>query len=161
MAEAHPGYPEVKQTTMDQQLSITIRDTLFFNEIAEKMGKMYGALYKFSKSKRYEMAGPPFCAYEVWNPEAGYTIARCGIPMNKEVKGKGPIEFFVIEPSEALLIEYKGPYDKMEAQYLAMDEYMAEFGLEPNGGPIEVYVNDPGNEPDPTKWITNIYMPIK
>jgi effector-binding domain-containing protein len=161
VAEELPAYPEISKTKLEKQISISIQDTFYFAEMSQKMGEVYGQLAKFAKTKRLKMAGPPYCSYQVWKPEEGYTIARCGIPILKEVKGKDHIEFFEMEPTEALMLVYKGPYDQMESQYLAMDEYMAEFRLEGNGGPLEVYVTDPGTEADPNKWVTNIYFPIK
>ena len=44
---------------------------------------------------------------------------------------------------------------------MAMQEYMEANSLVDNGPPYEVYITDPGQEPDPTKWITELYWPIK
>jgi AraC family transcriptional regulator len=38
---------------------------------------------------------------------------------------------------------------------------MKSQGLEPAGAPWEVYVTDPGAEPDPSKWRTDIFFPVR
>ena len=45
--------------------------------------------------------------------------------------------------------------------YEAMAEYVTDFGLVGDGGPMEEYVTDPMTEPDTAKWQTNIYFPVK
>ena len=39
--------------------------------------------------------------------------------------------------------------------------YIKDNNLEMNGAPYEVYVTDPQDVPDPSKWITELYWPIK
>ena len=43
---------------------------------------------------------------------------------------------------------------------LNLNEWIVREGLEPAGVPWEVYVTDPGAEPDPSKWRTDLYFPV-
>ena len=38
---------------------------------------------------------------------------------------------------------------------------MKSEGLEAGGAPWEVYVTDPGAEPDKSKWRTDIFFPVR
>ncbi|MCF8228082.1 MAG: GyrI-like domain-containing protein [Bacteroidales bacterium] len=160
-AEGLPPYPEVILTKIEEMKTITMTDTVYFSEMAEKMDLFFGKMEKFAKAKRLKMSGYPFCIYLSWDPEKGYTYTRCGFPVDREVQGNEEIDYYVIEPKKAVMSVYKGPYDKMESTYTALEEYIAEFGLQMNGAPMEMYVTDPMQEPDTSKWTTNIYFPVK
>lgn len=160
-AESLPPYPEITKKTFEAQPSVTVMDTAYFNDMSAKMGEMFGILEKFAKVKRLEMSGYPFAVYYDYNMEEGWTVVRCGIPIGKEVKGKGPVEFFTLGPAEVLFCVHKGSYQTLDATYTALIEYMEEYGLEPAGPSYEVYVTDPTTETDTTKWITNVYFPVK
>ena len=41
-----------------------------------------------------------------------------------------------------------GPYDALRQTWAALTEWMSSQGLQPAGAPWEVYVTDPGAEPD-------------
>jgi effector-binding domain-containing protein len=36
-----------------------------------------------------------------------------------------------------------------------------DHAMELNGDPYEVYITDPASEPDETKWVTELYWPVK
>jgi effector-binding domain-containing protein len=40
-------------------------------------------------------------------------------------------------------------------------KYVEDNQLAANGDPYEVYVTDPGTEPNPEKWLTVLYHPVK
>ncbi len=160
-AERLSPYPGVSITDIDATKSIVMTDTVYMHEMAEKMDLFFSKMTKYSNAKKLEQTGYPFCIYLDWNPEEGYMVTRCGFPINKEVKSTEEIEYYVIPPTKAVMSVYKGPYDQMEPTYDAIEEYIAEFGLEMNGAPIEMYVTDPSMEPDTSKWTTQIFFPIK
>ncbi|KKP85530.1 MAG: Transcriptional regulator, effector-binding domain/component, partial [candidate division CPR3 bacterium GW2011_GWE2_35_7] len=62
---------------------------------------------------------------------------------------------------KAVYVEYKGAYDKTYTAYMDLEAYVKEYNLTEAGGPWEVYITDPGTEPDTSKWITGIYFPVK
>ncbi|MDZ7740841.1 MAG: GyrI-like domain-containing protein [Bacteroidota bacterium] len=160
-AESLPPYPVVSITNIDETKSIVMTDTVYMHEMAEKMDFFFSKMTKFAKAKKLEQTAYPFCIYLDWNPDEGYMVTKCGFPVNKEVKSGKEVEFYVMPPTKAVMSVYKGPYDKMEPTYNAINEYIAEFGLEMNGAPIEMYVTDPKMEPDTSKWTTQIYFPVK
>lgn len=53
-----------------------------------------------------------------------------------------------------------GPYEEMEAAYVALAAWIAGRGGAPTGDPWEVYLSDPA-EPDPGAWRTDIVMPFR
>ena len=62
---------------------------------------------------------------------------------------------------QAALLWHVGPYHELQRSHLRLTNWVAERGFEPNGGMWEVYWTDPGLEPDPSKWKTQIIWPTK
>ena len=54
-----------------------------------------------------------------------------------------------------------GPYHTLSATYEKAEKWMAEQKLEKAGASWEIYWTDPGLEPDPAKWRTQILIPVK
>jgi effector-binding domain-containing protein len=104
------------------------------------------------------MAGPPFCRYTAWR-ERDCDIEG-GCPVVGEVQGSGEVLAGTLGGMRALMGEYSGPYDGLGSAHEAIRTYIGEHGLEASEAPFEIYVTDPEEEPDPSKWITNVYWPI-
>ncbi|MEK6616323.1 MAG: hypothetical protein AABZ32_09465, partial [Bacteroidota bacterium] len=60
-----------------------------------------------------------------------------------------------------LHIAYMGGYNGIGEAHTAMDDYMNEKGCMHIMPIAEEYVTDPDKEADSTKWLTNIYYPVK
>jgi effector-binding domain-containing protein len=53
-----------------------------------------------------------------------------------------------------------GPYDQLRAAYRALGLWLVEQGFKMAGPPWEFYWTDPGAEPDPNRWRTEIIWPV-
>jgi AraC family transcriptional regulator len=49
----------------------------------------------------------------------------------------------------------------LQQAYGAVEQWIAANGYEPAGAPWEVYLNDPGDHPDPKDWKTEIFWPVR
>jgi len=137
---------------------MSVRATCPHDKIGPTIGMLYGKIMPVMKERGLEMIGPPFCRYLAWND------ADCEIEAGCWIDGEGPKEGEVREGTtpggKVLMTRHVGPYDKLHDAYSAAMAYMKENGLEGAGAPWDVYITDPGTEPDSSKWITEIYMPI-
>lgn len=61
----------------------------------------------------------------------------------------------------AATLTYLGPYEGIAPAYEALQTWCAEHGREVAGPPWEVYFTDPQNEPDPARWRTDVYFPVR
>jgi effector-binding domain-containing protein len=52
-----------------------------------------------------------------------------------------------------------GPYEAVDQAYEAIQAWLHDRGLRPNGGHWEVYYSDPTEEPDSAKWRTDLFAP--
>ena len=56
----------------------------------------------------------------------------------------GGVQFKNIEGGDAVVMHYKGPYEKIEKAYLQIDDWLKKNNKLKAGPPMEVYLNDPG-----------------
>ncbi len=54
-----------------------------------------------------------------------------------------------------------GPYEDLHLAHRAAEKWLPENGLQSSGPAWEVYVTDPGDEPDPGKWRTEVVIRSK
>ena len=84
------------------------------------------------------------------------------IPVKGDAKTKVKgYETMVVPAGKNLHIAYWGGYHGTGTAHMAIDDYMKEKNLLQETPIIEEYVTDPGVEKDSTKWLTNIYYPVK
>ncbi len=54
-----------------------------------------------------------------------------------------------------------GPYDTIGATWDAMGNWVEEQGRAPADPAWESYLTDPSEEPNPARWMTEVYMPVR
>jgi effector-binding domain-containing protein len=150
---------EVKEKNVESQIIATIHKKIGLGKIGQTLGECYGEIMTFMQKSGLTQTGPTMAitlAFDSlnWDFEAA-------IPVDKEIKGSGPIEVKKSYSGRAVYVVYQGPYEKTMQAYMDLDNYMKENKLEQIGGPWECYITDPGKEPDSSKWITEIYFPVK
>jgi effector-binding domain-containing protein len=101
--------------------------------------------------------------YYDWNEEDSSADLAAAIPVSPdmEVDDLGDFERIEVPAGKALPIEYYGAYEQIGGAHEAMHKYMSEGGIEIGTPVIEEYVTDPEREPDTSKWLNNIYYPLK
>ena len=148
---------EIKQVEAVKALVINAETTM--QEIGPTMGNIYSQLFSYVESDSIQLAGPPFTVYLSWDPE-GTVVFESGLPVAKADAGKDDIVFKEYPAMKVVSTLYKGSYEKMEAVYNEMMEYMKTNNLESTNSSWEIYLTDP-NEVAPEDNQTIIYFPIK
>jgi len=161
VTEAMPDPPVLQLVQMPEKAVVSVIDSCNWSDIGEKMGQMFGKLIGYQKSAKFEIVGSPFSLYHKWDEVNQFTVFENFLPVDKEVKGRGNVMYKVLPETRAIMGTHYGAYEKTMNMYMAMDEFVKDFGLEMSSGPIEEYVTDPSMEPDTAKWQTNIYFPVK
>jgi len=162
LAESMPEPLDVAHTTVPETYALTVLDSCYWSEFESKIGSMYGEIMAFlARQKNVQMTGAPFTIYSKWDEANQFAVFQAAIPVDREVSGKDRVNFKIIPETNAVKGIHYGRYDEMMRVYLAIEEYIKEFGLEETCCPMEVYITDPTTEPDTSKWQTDIYFPVK
>jgi effector-binding domain-containing protein len=161
VTEAMPDPPALQLIQLPDKPVVSMIDSCNWADIEMKMGQMFGEIMTLQKSAKFEFAGSPMSLYHKWDETNQFAVFENCVPVDREVVGKGRIQYKILPATRAVMGIHFGAYDQTMYMYSAMDEFIQEFGLEENGGPIEEFITDPMNEPDTAKWQTNIYFPVK
>jgi effector-binding domain-containing protein/uncharacterized protein YndB with AHSA1/START domain len=152
---------EVEEVKTDAMNAVLIMSESNMEEMKNIMATNYGKLMAYIGENQLKMVGAPFTLYHSWD-SLGNTNYESGIPIAKAANaGNDEIVYREIESFKAVKAIHYGPYDQLMVSYEKMMGYMSEKGLEMNGATLEIYMTDPQQEPDMSKWETQIFIPYK
>ncbi|MBI4930430.1 MAG: SRPBCC family protein [Bacteroidetes bacterium] len=168
VAEAIPTGPkkyrgfEVMEMDSPEMVYIGKKDSLGWAQISEFYQKNLPAIFEAVGKAKLEPAASPSGLYFSWDTVNKIAVMAAAIPVkgDSKTKVKG-FETFILPAGKMLHIAYMGGYNGIGTAHMAMDDYMHEKGFMQLTPIAEEYVTDPGKEPDSTKWLTNVYYPVK
>ncbi len=143
---------EVKAMTI---CTAALKDT----EIGPKLGEVLPAVFHHVTGNGGAFAGMPFARYGMMNDHT-FDI-EAGAPVAAHVAETDQIKQSTLPAGPAVTLTHVGPYEKLSAAHTMLHKWLEENEREAAGRPWEVYVTDPGSEPDNTKWVTEVYYPLK
>jgi effector-binding domain-containing protein len=116
---------------------------------------------QYVQKNKLSMDGPPSGLYFTWDTAAGRTDLAVAVPVKDAVAASGGYTIIRVERSNALLVDYYGPYDHMTDAHNAIQKYARDKGMKLKTPVIEEYIGDPGVEKDPSKVLTKVYYLIE
>ena len=123
--------------------------------MAQVLPKAFEAVAKSSATP----AGPPFARYFSFG---GATIEyEGGVPVAAPFVGDGEVKPSELGGGEAAVAMHLGSYDTISDTWGALSKWVENQGRKPAGPGWESYLTDPGEEPDPSKWVTEVYLPVR
>jgi len=161
IVESNPDYSinivveEIPSTTF---LGIK-RDMQGIEGISQAMTEMYGQLMGQMARFKLEATGMPLTVYHNWS-EAGFTM-ECGIPVAEGTQIKSELaSVSATQAGNTLKAVHMGDYSNLGSSHDEIGIFIKDNDLAMVGSAWEVYVTDPGQEPDTAKWVTEIYYPV-
>lgn len=128
-------------------------------DISAKMGEAYGMVMGALSSNGLSMEGKPLALYESYD-ENSITMV-CGIPVaDGTTVGDENLLVMQSHDGQALRAVHYGDYQLLEGTHEQIIQYADFYGFN-YGTPWEVYITDPMQETDTTKWLTEVYYPLK
>ena len=131
----------------------------------EILGPMWGEVFGWLGSRGIEPAGPPLIRYKVIDMERTMQI-EVGVPVAAPIDGDDRVIGGVLPAGRYAVLSHFGDYSGLvEANGALLDWVAAEGesvdqrptgGGDAFGGRVEFYPTDPEEEPDPSKWQTDV-----
>ena len=132
-------------------------------QIADRLPELYGWLGEHG----IEPTGAPFFKYNVIDMEQRLDM-EVGFPVAVAVAGEGEVVAGVLPAGRYASVHHVGHPDELVTVTGALLDWAAERGLRGDateteegdewGCRLEVYNNNPADEPDMTKWETDLYF---
>jgi len=127
--------------------------------ISNQMAVMYTQLTEAATKAKVQMTGAPFCLYPIYSDETVEMV--CALPVAADVKAVGKFKVQQRPAGRAVKAIHLGSYDNLINTHQELGRYIQIKMLAVNGTPWEVYITDPLTEKDTSKWVTEIYYPVK
>jgi effector-binding domain-containing protein/carbon monoxide dehydrogenase subunit G len=126
-----------------------------------QMKKSYDELYGALAKAKVEIKGAPFAIYTKWDEATKQTEFVCAVPV--DANAKVPAKYKIMQTSAGRAVKGMnyGSFDKLKDTHNQIAQYIAFKKLEIVGAPWEVYVTQPDVEKDTSKWVTEVYYPVK
>jgi effector-binding domain-containing protein len=105
------------------------------------------------------MASEPIAFYLAWR-ESDCDIA-VGCQVEGHVELTGGCEWSDLPAGPAACASHFGPYTSLKETHDAIHAWCRANGHQLTGLSWEAYPTDPGQEPDPAKWQTNVFYALK
>ncbi|MEO9485692.1 MAG: SRPBCC family protein [Ekhidna sp.] len=130
-------------------------------DMSEKMSAAYGAVMLAMTQNDVSMdEGYPLAVTTSYDETSISMI--CGIPVADESNiENGEVRVMKSPEGTAVRAIHFGDYALLEETHNQISEYASYYGYEITGYPWEIYVSDPSKEMDTTKWVTEVYYPVK
>jgi effector-binding domain-containing protein len=141
--------PEIR--SIEPQPAITERAVTDHAGIPSVVDRIFPALLGKLQAAGAEPAGAPFIRYHETGEEFSLEL---GIPAPEGVATA------TLPGGRVAVYRHVGPFSGLPEAFSAAHAWAEEQGEEPAGGSWESYVTDPREEPDSSKWITDIVVPL-
>lgn len=146
----------IESRTLTEQPTAARRANLPAEEVGRWLADTYAGVADYLNRTGAVMAGPPYARFVF----AGHRMeVEAGFPVLTPIAGDGSIEPAVLPGGPAAVTTHYGPYEAVEAAYKAIHAWLAEHGYRAEGGHWEIYYTDPAQEPDSSRWRTDVVAP--
>lgn len=151
----------IVETTVESFKYISVMDSAYIQDMAAHYEKSYGILGQFAAQNELQITGMPLSITHRWDEETFFGVFEPAMPISGEAESTDQVMVKDSYAGKVLKATHMGSYESVGSTWDALMAKVASGNYTENGYPWEVYVTDPGQEPDTTKWITEIYMPVK
>ncbi len=156
--ESGDGAIAVKTRTVATVHFASVRKTVKFAEISKALGEIFPEIMFALQKQGIQPIGAPMTRYHRWGP--GEADIEAGFPLAKPIEPVGRIAASTLPAGRVATTWHIGPYQTLGQTHQKLRGWIGEHGLRPNGAPWEIYWTDPGLEPDPRKWRTQLVAPV-
>lgn len=151
----------IQTITVESMPFISIKDSCATSEMSDRITANYATLGQYMQSNEITPTGFPRITYHTWNPPTLVGFEQMFVTNEEHISTNESISYGMTYGGKAITATHVGSYETSAIVWEALDAYMEENGLEMASSPWEEYENSPRDEPDPSKLITHIYMPVK
>lgn len=159
-ADATPDF-DIQQTTVSAMTIFGITDEVTWDNMnSDFFGSRYGEIGAYLKEDATNLTAPPLAIIHMWDEENKKAKVEVALASNSSKPGDKRVVKGTTYEGAVVKGSFYGPYEETGAVHYAIDDYAKANALQISGSPWEVYVTDPGEEPDTTKWLTEVYYPV-
>ncbi|MBK9270657.1 MAG: GyrI-like domain-containing protein [Saprospiraceae bacterium] len=144
-------------TTFPKKYYVGVKAPIYNMNIPKFYAENFPKVYKLLDSMQIKQSGPPVGLIYDWEGGSNYVYIMAALPVEQKFKPPTGFELEEVPEIPCVKLEVFGHYNNLKTAHVKMDYFMntSSFTLFPPI--IEEYVTNPNEEPDTTKWLTNVY----
>lgn len=150
---------QVEIRKVPEQHVMSIRAQCHVAELGAILAEILPEVWRYMRNNGAAPSGPPFTRYHGFSEDR--VDIEGGLPVSVPLPGEGRISAGILPAGEVATTIHMGPYDRLPHAHDALHEWIEEHKKSSAGPQWEVYWTDPGLEPNPDKWKTELMWPIK
>jgi effector-binding domain-containing protein len=151
------GPIRVEITQVRPQNVASVRQTITRDEMTETLGRMFQEVAAVLARQGVGPSGPRFAR---WHTFGDVIDLEAGMPVAAPIRPEGNVQADTLPGGPTAHAIHMGSYERLEAAYRAISDWIERTGRRPGEGPWETYTTDPTTEPDPERWRTDIHWPL-
>ncbi len=131
--------------------------------VNDEMQKSLLEINNYIKENEIIPSGKSFALYHKRNTEQGTVLFSCCVPIRERMATYNNVLVNFLKPHRTFKTTLKGDSCFLKETWDDAYKSIAERGLklQENGEPFEIYSIGASETTDPTKWVTEIYIPIE
>ncbi len=145
----------IKEVDLDERNYIMKRQEVDFANMQQFYTQNLGGLFSKVLASGEEMQGMPSGLFFKYDEQAKIADMAAAIPI-KQAKEFSDAASYTIPSGKAIQVDYYGDYSGLSEAHIAIDEYIKDKALFYNYPVVEEYITDPGENEDPSQWLTRI-----
>ncbi|HNQ27120.1 MAG TPA: GyrI-like domain-containing protein [Aquaticitalea sp.] len=133
------------------------------SNINNTSARQFAEIFNFMHDHNIDRVGHPFNIYHQIEA-SGNVIMSNAVPVQNKVTvaAESNILCGFMDRTPVAKATLKGNYSNLKEAWNSIQKYVTDNGYERSDvDPFEIFTNDPGNVPNPARWTTDIYIPIK
>ena len=148
----------IQRVNLREQVTAVISEKFGVEDPLRRFGALYGEICGHLARVGAQPIGPPFARFP---SKDGALEVEVGFPVLAAVPAAGRMETSRLPGGPGVQTIHVGAYERLPGAHEALEQWAKEHGYEPAGPCWEVYFTDPSEEPDVTKWRTQVVMPVR
>jgi effector-binding domain-containing protein len=151
----------IETKAVQPQPVVSVRRTVAARDVTSLMDQAFPQIWGFLQKQGIQPLSPPFSRYHHYGTDT--LDLEVGLPVTTPISLPEETDMANSElPGGTVATTWHvGPYETLPQTYLALEAWIKKEGREIAGPPWEIYWTDPGQEPDSSKWRTQLLWPIK
>jgi effector-binding domain-containing protein len=126
-------------------------------EFAATLGKILPYVWGRTEEHGGHPVGPPFVRFRT--SEEPFEI-EAGLPVGSPLDAGPDIDSGSLPGGRHAVYTHVGAYEGLPDAWAQLKAWLVEREETAAGPGWEVYISDPGAEPDPGKWVTEVIIPL-
>lgn len=147
---------QVSLVDISDTTALIRRATCAHVDLGPTIGRLFGEI--IAGNPEAELEDAPRVYYRDWTPD--HCEIEVALPVGPHVGPAAGTSIKNYPACSALSTEHLGPYDTLHESWLRLYAFAQEEGVQPSGYPWDSYAVGPIDQPDPSLWVTELYLPI-